>query len=140
MKMFDSLPSLANITLKVQAPAKPTKTVTGQRLAKASSGYPWWVRAEDAARWLKGEVAIKPTAKLACAVFNVSYPRLKDAQERLDLNQHYFDEKHGNGNGTSAAALSDAVIENVVLEIGPDRILAALDRVTAPELPLQAAQ
>jgi hypothetical protein len=36
--------------------------------------------------------------------------------------------------------LSDAVIEHMVSEIGPDRILHALDRVTAPELPLAAAE
>jgi hypothetical protein len=121
-----------------QAPARPPKTVTGQRLAKSSTGYPWWARADDAARWLEGEVVVKPTAKLACATFNISYPRLKQAQRRLarlERSKHY-----DNGNGSVAPALSDDVVQRFVIEIGPDRILHALDRVTSPELPLQAAE
>ena len=66
----------------------PPKIVTGQRLAKASVGYPALLRAEDAVRWQRGELQIKPTAKLAAAVFNVSYPRLKQAQARLEPRKH----------------------------------------------------
>jgi hypothetical protein len=121
------------IALK-QAP-KP-KIVTGQRLAKSSTGYPWWARAEDAARWLRGEVVVKPTAKLVCATFNISYPRLKQAQRQLALLERT---KH-HGNGSVAPAMSDDVVQRFVVEIGPDRILHALDRVTAPKLPLQAAE
>ena len=40
------------------------KIITGQRLAKASVGYPALLRAEDAVRWQRGELQIKPTAKL----------------------------------------------------------------------------
>jgi hypothetical protein len=118
------------------------KVISGEHIAKSSCGYPLEVRAADAVRWLKGEVVIAPTAKLACEVFRISYPRLKRAQARLVQGRHHFDEKHvnGNGNGATATALSDAVLDHMVIEIGPDRILHALDRVTSPELPLQAAE
>jgi hypothetical protein len=115
------------------------KIVTGQRLAKSSCGYPWWARAEDAARWLKGEVVIAPTAKLACEVFRISYPRLKRARALLavlERSKHHVDEKHVNG----TTVLSDAVIDGIVAEVGHDRIFAALDRATQPQLPLQAAE
>jgi hypothetical protein len=36
--------------------------------------------------------------------------------------------------------LSDDAIDRLVVEIGADRILAALDRVTQPQLPLAAAE
>jgi hypothetical protein len=36
--------------------------------------------------------------------------------------------------------LSNAAVDQLVAEIGADRILAALDRVTQPQLPLQAAE
>ena len=131
--MFE-IPSSVTLTVpKVQTPARRPKTVTGQRIAKSSTRYPWWVRAENAALWLRGEVEVVRTAKMACAVFAISYPRLKKVQARLDRN------KHGNGNGTGTMVLSDAVIDNMIMEIGPDRILAALDRVTQPQLPLEPA-
>jgi hypothetical protein len=40
----------------------------------------------------------------------------------------------------STGQLSDDAIDRLVAEVGPDRILCALDRVTSPELPLQAAR
>jgi hypothetical protein len=112
------------------------KIVTGERIAKSSCGYLPQVRAEDAARWLRGEVVVRPTTKMACAVFGISYPRLRQAQKRLarlERSKH-----HINGNGS--AVLPDAVIDGIVAEVGHDRIFAALDRVTAPELPLAAAE
>jgi hypothetical protein len=36
--------------------------------------------------------------------------------------------------------LSDEVVERIVAEIGIDRIFRAADQLTAPELPLQAAE
>ena len=83
-------------------------------VAKSSTRYPRWVRAGEAARWLRGEVVVEPTAKMACAVFAISYPRLKKAQARLDRNKHHFDEKHVNGNGTPT--LSDEFVERIVVE------------------------
>jgi hypothetical protein len=38
--------------------------VTAHHIAKASTGYPKQDRARDAARWLRGEVAVAPTIKL----------------------------------------------------------------------------
>ena len=86
-----------------QAP-KP-KVVTGRRIAKSSVGYPPWARAEDAAGWLVGMVVVEPTAKMACATFNISYRRLREAQARIERNRHHFDENRGdgNGNGTNGA-------------------------------------
>jgi len=40
----------------------------------------------------------------------------------------------------SPVQLSDDAIDRLVVEIGADRILAALDRVTQPQLPLAAAE
>ena len=42
------------------------------------------------------------------------------------------------GNGTPT--LSDECVEHFVAAVGMDRILRALDRLTAPELPLAAAE
>lgn len=42
-------------------------------------------------------------------------------------------------NGRSAV-LSDSVLENLVREVGIDRVWRAVDRLTAPELPLIAAE
>ena len=47
---------------------------------------------------------------------------------------------HANGNGGSTATLSDAVVEHIVAEVGVERIWRALDKLTQPQLPLQAAQ
>jgi hypothetical protein len=116
-----------------QALTKPVKTITGLYLAKATRKYPAWRRAKDAVGWLKGEVVIVPTAKLACSVFSVSYPRLKQAQAQLDRNKH-----HGNGNG--APALSDEVVERIVAEVGVERIWRVVEKLTQPQLPLQAAE
>jgi hypothetical protein len=120
-----------------QAP-KP-KVVTGQRLAKATVTYPVWRRAEDAVRWLRGELVVRPTVALACSTFGISYPSLKRAQAMLD-EQRERTKHHGNGNGNGTTVLSDAVIDGIVAEVGHDRIFAALDRATQPQLPLQAAE
>jgi hypothetical protein len=115
-----------------QAPVLPRKTVTAQHVAKATVHYPKWERAVDAALWGRGEIAIKPTLALAASVFGVSIPLVVEAGRRLD------ERRDGNGNG--AVALSDAVVERMVAEIGVDRIWAAIDKLTQPQLPLQAAE
>jgi hypothetical protein len=38
------------------------------------------------------------------------------------------------------ATLSDAAVERIVAEVGVDRIWRAIDKLTAPELPLAAAE
>jgi hypothetical protein len=40
----------------------------------------------------------------------------------------------------SDVRLSDEVIDQLVVEIGADRVLCALDRLTSPKLPLRAAE
>ena len=39
-----------------------------------------------------------------------------------------------------AATYSDGEIEKIVAELGPERVLAAFDRATQPQLPLEAAE
>src|SRR6476620_7250596 len=58
------------------------KLVTGQRIAKATVGYPPRRRAEDAASWIAGEIQIIPTVKLAAEVFGVSLPPVAEARKR----------------------------------------------------------
>jgi hypothetical protein len=117
------------------------KTVTGQCLAKSSVGYPLWARAEDAARWLSGEVVVRPTAKMACQIFRVSYPTLKHAQTLIWQNRPRVRRVNGNGNGSGAPSLiSDDALDRLVAAIGADRVLAAIDRATQPSLPFVAAE
>jgi hypothetical protein len=126
-----------------QAPEfKPPKiVVTGQHVAKATVHYPPEVRAANAAGWVTGDVAVRPTARQACAFFNVSYARLRQAQARLGYRERNK-RRSPNGNGTAvpaiSPAISDAVLDNMIAELGPDRFWAALDRYTAPQLPLVA--
>jgi hypothetical protein len=115
-----------------QAPAP--RVVTGQYLARAVY-YPKWYRASDAARWLRGELAVKPTLKLAAETFGVSVPLVAAARERFERQER--SKRPGNG-GTSA--LSDSAIDNIVREVGPERVMCSLDRITQPQLPLAAAE
>jgi hypothetical protein len=121
-------------TTNGQAPA--TKTVTGQYLAKATVNYPPWRRAEDAARWLRGELTIKPTVKLAAKTFGVSVPWVASARELLE--QRGRAKRHGTA--SSLMSLSDDAVERIVVEIGPERILGVVDKLTQPSLPLAAAE
>jgi hypothetical protein len=120
-------------TTNGQAPA--TRVVTGQYLAKATVNYPKWHRAKDAARWLRGELAIKPTIKLAAKTFGVSLPLVAEAREWFAQQERA---KHRGNGGTSA--LSDSAIDNIVREVGPERVMCSLDRITQPQLPLAAAE
>lgn len=128
-----------NVNGNGQAPVgKTVKTVTGQYLAKATTkGYPAWQRAEDAARWQRGELTIKPTAKLAANVFGVNARQMSAARERLERQERG---KRFGANGGSVPGLSDDAVERIVIEIGPDRIWRAVDKITQPELPLVAAE
>ena len=74
------------------------KTVTGQHLAKATVNYPAWQRAQDAAAWLRGEVAVKPTLKLAARTFRVSVPLVVQAREQLEQVEQR--KRHLNGGST----------------------------------------
>lgn len=116
----------------------PTKIVIGgEFLAKATVAYPAWRRAEDAVRWLRGELQIKPTIKLAAEVFGVSFQRLKQAQARIEQRER--NKRHAlNGNGTTT--LSDSALERLLAEVGIDRVWRAVDNLTQPQLPIAAAE
>ena len=115
-----------------QVPPKPT-VINALRLAKASVNYPKWQRARDAAGWVDGTVTITPTIKLAAVVFGVSVPLVK---ARLGLRGNSPRIHRGNG----ATVLSDSVLEHLVAEVGIERVWRVLDKLTQPELPLQAAE
>jgi hypothetical protein len=122
-------------TLKSSKKLPPVK-VSGLFIAKATRAYPASRRTEDAVRWLRGEVQIVPTIKLAAEVFGVSYPRIKQTQARTEQRER--SKRHAsNGNGTTT--LSDSALERLLAEVGIDRIWHAVDKLTQPQLPLQAA-
>jgi hypothetical protein len=108
--------------------------VTGQFIARATVNYAAQQRAADAARWLRGELSIKPTVALAARTFGVSVPLVVAARERCERRQRA---RRFNGGITT---LSDSAIEGIVREVGVDRIWRAVDRLTQPELPLVAAE
>jgi hypothetical protein len=110
------------------------KAVTGQYLARAVK-YPPGRRAEDAAGWLRGQVIIRPTIKLAAETFGVSVPLVVAARQRHERRDR--GKRHGNGGITS---LSDSAIDNIVREVGVERVWRAIERLTQPELPLAAAE
>jgi hypothetical protein len=119
-----------------QAPAgKAVKIVTGQFIAKATVNYPSWQRAEDAVRWLRGELQIKPTVKQAAETFRVNAPLMREARDRLERRER--GKHHGNGGTTT---LSDDAVARIVAEIGPERILDVVDKLTQPSPPLVAAE
>jgi hypothetical protein len=121
-------------TTNGQAPA--TKAVTGQYLAKATVNYPKRKRIAGAAAWCRGELRIDPpTHKLAAEVFGVSVASV--AAELARIEQRKRGKRHGNGGTT---ALSDDAIDRIVTEVGPERIMHSLDRITQPQLPLTAAE
>jgi hypothetical protein len=121
-------------TTNGQAAGKAVKAVTGRFIAKATVNYPKRQRAEDAVRWLRGELVIKPTAKLAADVFGVDARRMAEARKRFEQRERA---KRFNGGTTT---LSDSAIEGIVREVGVDRIWRAVDKLTSPELPLVAAE
>jgi hypothetical protein len=118
------------------SPASPARSITGQFIARATVHYPSWQRAEDAVRWLRGELQIKPTVKQAGEIFRVSAPLMKAARERLE--RHERSKRHANSSG-GAPTLSDSVIDNIVREVGVERIWASIDRLTQPSLPFAVA-
>src|SRR5262245_43213593 len=105
----------AGVYTNGRAPA--TKTVTGQFIARATVNYPPPQRAEDAARWLRGELQIRPTVKLAAETFGVSIPLVVEAREQIERREQ--GKRHGNGGTTT---LSDEAVERIVAEVGIDRI------------------
>ena len=113
-----------------------TATVCAQRIAKSTVNYMPQQRANDAARWLRGELRVQPTVALAARTFRVSVPLVAAARERF-AQRAARPKRFGNG-GT--AILSDSALENIVREIGVDRVWCAIDRLTSPELPLVAAE
>ena len=63
--------------------SSPSRSVTGQHIAKAYVTYGPRQRANDAALWLLGRLRIKPTLKLAARTFEVSVPLVVEAREYL---------------------------------------------------------
>lgn len=108
--------------------------VAAQHIAKASTGYPKCERARDAARWIRGELQVEPTLKLAAETFGVSVPLVAQAREQLE--RRASGKHHGNGGTTT---LSDSAIDNIVREVGVNRIWASIDRLTQPSLPFAIA-
>src|SRR4051812_44668873 len=82
-------------------------TVTGQHIAKATVNYAPQQRAADAARWLRGELLIKPTVALAARTFGVSVPLVVEARERAKRAKRF-------ANGSNVSGLSDHVLESLV--------------------------
>jgi hypothetical protein len=113
------------------------KVVSGLHIAKATVHYSKEERVRDAALWLRGEVAVAPTLRLAANVFRISVPLLTKVHRQLERLERRV---HANGNGGSTTMLSDDVVERIVAEVGVERIWRALDKLTQPQLPLQAAE
>jgi hypothetical protein len=117
------------------------------RLAKTFRTYPKRQRARDAASWIRGEVTVTPTIKLAASVFGISPPLMKAQLDRRRGGDYDRDHRrparagqtHGNGSG-NASQLSDDVVERIVAEVGVDRIWRVVEKLTQPQLPLQAAE
>jgi hypothetical protein len=131
MKPLFSVPPFSVPPANGQGPQK--KAIPGQFIAKATTSYPRHCRAEDAAQWMRGKVEVAPTLKLAAATFGVQPAEVKAARERLEQSER---KRFGNG-GT---AISDSVIENIVREVGIDRVWRVVDKLTSPELSLVAAE
>jgi hypothetical protein len=106
-----------------QVPPKPT-VISALRLAKAFRSYPRSERARDAAAWIQGGIVIHPTIRLAANVFAVS-----PAQVRAQL-----------GPRAKRRPLSDAAVERLIARAGVERIWRVIERLTQPQLPLQAAE
>jgi hypothetical protein len=109
-------------------------TVGGQYIAKATVNYPPWQRARDAARWLRGQLRIEPTVKLAARTFGVSEPLVREARELLEQ-----EERSKRRNNGRTLFLSDSAVDNIVREVGIERIWASVDRLTQPSLPFAGA-
>jgi hypothetical protein len=115
------------LTTNGQAPATPI--VTGQHIAKARVSYSPQQRADDAAAWLEGRVSIKPTVVLAAQTFRVRPALVVEARkQRARANA-----------AAEGAGLPDEAVERIVVEIGPERILRVVDKLTRPPLPFAVA-
>jgi len=126
--MLDINPSVVGNVPKVQP---PRKIVSSRHLAKAFR-YPKWRRARGAAAWIRGEISVTATLKLAASVIGASPPLVKAQLDRCA-------KCHTNGNGGDSYPISDAALGRLVAAIGADRVLAALDRLTQPQLPFHQA-
>jgi hypothetical protein len=114
---------------------RPARVIGRVFIAKAFRNYPAPNRARDAAAWVRGEVAVKPTIKTAADVFDVSAAAVRAELERWS--------KHRAGNGATIAnghTLSDDALDQIVGTIGADRVQQAHDRLAQPPLPLHAAE
>jgi hypothetical protein len=137
-----SLRSITALTPDTQDPAKESRReqilakvtvdspawLRGRFLAKATTNYPAALRAEDAVHWMRGEVRIWPTATQARRLFRVNAQQLRLARERIEYRERAKQRVFGVGTTT----LSDDAVERIVVEVGPERIWKAVDRLTQP--------
>jgi hypothetical protein len=112
-----------------QGPRK--KAIPGQFIARATTSYPRNCRAEDAAQWLRGKAEVVPTLKLAAATFHVQPAEVMAARKRLEQRER--------ANAAFRVGLSDDAVERIVVEIGPERVLKVVDKLTEPPLPVVLA-
>jgi hypothetical protein len=85
----------------------PLRVVSGQTISKTRKAWGARNRAQFAAEWLIGLIEVKPTLKMAAAVFSVSIPYVNAALEDLKAEAEYIGNGHlTNGNGF-AAPVSD---------------------------------
>jgi hypothetical protein len=125
-----------------------TRVITAESIAKRRY-YFQEERDNDAAEWLRRQLDVAPTAKLAAEVFGTTVARvtkarrLLDRRDRLhagghrDAGDHHH---HHNHNGKPVPTPTDREADRLVEWLGAARVLAALDRATEPELPLRAAE
>ena len=121
-----------------QASDTKVTVVTGQYIARATVNYPSRQRAEDAVRWFRGELTIKPTLKLAAETFGISIPLVMEARRHLAQVERLRRLHQTDNDGGGTTALSDSAVENIVAEVGVERIWRAVDKLTQP--PLAAAE
>jgi hypothetical protein len=114
------------------ANGQPAKTVTGQRIARATT-YTKKDRARDAALWRRRKLDIDPpTIALAARIFGISQPMVKKECDRLAQQDR-------RRNGSPIPPPTDHEADRLVQWLGPERVMAALDRATQPPLPFSMA-
>jgi hypothetical protein len=96
-----------------------------------------------------GRLTVQPTVRLAATVFTISEPLIRAEvkemayQDWLSSLEAARATTGANGNGTEPLAehpdnTTDAEIDRLVARLGPDRVLAAIDRHTSPQFAFAA--
>jgi hypothetical protein len=109
------------------------KVVTGKELARALRRQGAAAKAVTAADIAAGRLVIdRPTPKQARAVTGASASYVGTALALSPMERQAF--RAGRLKLADARALSDARLDKLVHRIGPDKVMAALDRATAPTI------